>query len=108
MLANLCKEIYLGSTGPCVIGMKTKISVHHWEFHNGVDPINPGNQFGETILPRSWTCWVYPEDVQVFVEWMSKNCPTADCTHRFNSGNPMFTVSITDDAEASLFTLKWR
>jgi len=27
-------------------------SVHHWKFHDGVTPINPGNQFGETVLPR--------------------------------------------------------
>jgi hypothetical protein len=38
---------------------------------------------------------------------MYNNCPTADVTHRFNSGDPMSTVHITDDQEATLFTLRW-
>ena len=84
-----------------------KTIVHHWSFHNGIDPINPGNQFGETVLPRGWTCWVYPRDDQVFVEWMDRMCPTADVTHRFNSGDPMYTVYISNDKEAVLFQLKW-
>ena len=84
-----------------------KTLVHHWEFHNGVDPINPGNQFGETVLPRGWTCWVYPKDNYTFEEWMTRMCPTADCTHRFNGGDPMYTVYIKDDKEATLFQLRW-
>jgi hypothetical protein len=81
--------------------------VHHWRFNDGVTPINPGNQFGETILPRSWTCWVYPEDNHEFEIWMTRMCPTADFTPRFNSGDPMWTVDITDDKEATLFQLRW-
>jgi len=34
-------------------------------------------------------------------------CPTADITHRFNSGDPMYTVYISNDKEAVLFQLKW-
>lgn len=83
-----------------------KTSVHHWQFHNGVDPINPGSQW-PSILPRGWTCWVYPADDREFEDWMKKNCPTADCTHRFNSGNPMYTVNISDDKEAMIFQLRW-
>jgi hypothetical protein len=82
-------------------------SVHHWSFHNGVDPINPGNQFGETVLPRGWTCWVYPENDNEFEEWMTRTCPTTDICHRFNSGNPMWTVYIKDDIEATVFQLMW-
>jgi hypothetical protein len=81
--------------------------VHHWQFHDGVTPINPGNQFGETVLPRGWTCWVYPDDDNEFVEWMNRMCPTADVTHRFNSGDPMYTVNITKDSEATAFRLRW-
>ena len=84
-----------------------KTIVHHWSFHDGVTPMNPGNQFGEIVLPRGWTCWVYPRDDQVFVEWMDRMCPTADVTHRFNSGDPMYTVYISNDKEAVLFQLKW-
>ena len=81
--------------------------VHHWEFHNGVDPINPGNQFGEIVMPRGWSCWVYPRDDREFEEWMTRMCPTADWTHRFNSGDPMYTVNITKDSEATAFQLMW-
>ena len=84
-----------------------KISVHHWRFEDGVTPINPGNLFGETILPRGWYCWVYPEDDHEFEDWMNVHCPTAECYHRFNSGDPMYTVNIFDDRECMLFTLKF-
>ncbi len=83
-----------------------KTSVQHWQFHNGVDPINPGSQW-PAIPPRGWSCWVYPEDDNEFEQWMIKNCPTADWTHRFNSGNPMYTVNISNDNEAMLFQLRW-
>jgi len=85
---------------------KLKTTVHHWEFHNGVDPINPGNQW-PLVPARGWTCWVYPSDDLKFEEWMSQNCPTADYSHRFNSGDPMYTVNIKEDKEAMLFQLKW-
>ena len=82
-------------------------SVHHWKFHDGVTAINPGNQFGETVLPRGWTCWVYPDDDREFEEWMNRMCPTADVCHRFNSGDPMYTVNISKDSEATAFQLRW-
>jgi len=84
-----------------------KTVVNHWRFHDGVTPINPGNPFGEIIPPRSWYCWIYPSNEQEFLEWMSRMCPTADVCHRFNSGDPMFTVSITKDSEATAFQLRW-
>ena len=82
--------------------------VHHWKFHDGVTAINPGNQFGEIVPPRGWTCWVYPDDDHEFVEWMNRMCPTAEVTHRFNSGDPMYTVNITEDSEATAFQLRWQ
>jgi hypothetical protein len=88
------------------VAMRTT-SVNHWQFYDGVTPINPGNIFGEIVPPRGWTCWVYPENDQAFEDWMATNCPTAECTHRFNSGDPMYTVNITDDKEATMFQLKW-
>jgi hypothetical protein len=87
--------------------MAMRTIIHHWRFNDGVTPINPGNPFGETILPRSWTCWVYPEDNHEFEIWMTRMCPTADFTPRFNSGDPMWTVDITDDKEATVFQLRW-
>lgn len=87
--------------------MHTKTSVHYWKFHNGVDPFIPGNPFEEVIPLRGWTCWVYPEDDRKFEEWMLRMCPTAEVTHRFNSGDPMYSVSILDDTEATVFRLMW-
>lgn len=86
--------------------MQHKTIINHWQFHNGIDPINPGNSW-PMVPPRGWTCWVYPEDDREFEQWMEKNCPTADVTHRFNSGDPMYTVNISDDKEAMIFQLKW-
>jgi hypothetical protein len=82
-------------------------SIQHWQYHDGVTPINPGNPFGEIVPPRGWTCWAYPEDNNEFESWMAKNCPTADYTFRFNSGNPMWTVNITEEKEAMIFQLRW-
>ena len=87
--------------------MRTATIVHHWRFEDGVTIPNPGSPFPLDPPPRGWYCWTYPNDNQEFLEWMNQNCPTADVTHRFNSGNPMFTVYITSDAEATLFSLKY-
>ena len=84
-----------------------KTLVHHWRFEDGKTCPNPGHPIPLDPLPRGWYCWVYPEEDRVFEDWMSKNCPTTDCTHRFNSGDPMYTVYIKDDTEAMLFNLKW-
>jgi len=85
-----------------------KTLIHHWRFEDGVTAINPGNPFGETICPRGWYCWVYSEDNSEFEIWMARNCPTADIAHCFNSGDPMWTVYIKEDTEATLFNLKWQ
>lgn len=85
----------------------SKPVVNHWRFEDGVTPINPGNPFGEMFVPRGWYCWVYPIDNNEYEQWMSKMCPSAEITHRFNSGNPMYTTYIKDDAEATLFQLRW-
>lgn len=90
-----------------------KTSVHHWRFETGepepvptwMNKIYPsGYRDG---APRGWYCWVYPADDHEFEQWMAVHCPTAECTHRFNSGNPMYTVTITDEAECMLFKLKF-
>lgn len=87
-----------------------KASVHHWRFEDGKTSPNAGHPIKELILdpaPRGWYCWVYPEDDQAFKEWMKRTCPTTDICHRFNSGDPMFTVYIKDDIEATVFQLMW-
>ncbi len=86
--------------------MQDKVLINHWQFHNGSDPINPGSQW-PMVPPRGWTCWAYPNNDEAFEKWMNANCPTADYTHRFNGGDPMYTVNISDDKEALIFQLKW-
>jgi hypothetical protein len=84
-----------------------KVRVQHWRFEDGVTPIHEDSKFGDTVMPRGWYGWAYTNDDVVFENWMANNCPTADYTHRFNSGNPMYTVYISNDAEASIFSLRW-
>ena len=89
----------------------TKATVCHWRFETG-EPENVGVSVVYPTgfrdgAPRGWYCWVYTDDTVGFNEWMDNNCPTADYTHRFNSGDPMTTVFITCDREATLFTLRW-
>jgi hypothetical protein len=84
-----------------------KTLIHHWRFEDGVTPRNPC-RLGEIIPPRGWSCWVYAKDNGEFETWMTRNCPTADIAHRFNSGDPMWTVYIKEDTEATLFNLKWQ
>jgi hypothetical protein len=83
-----------------------KTVVHHWRFETGDREDSVGNMWKHDPPPRGWYCWVYTDDAE-FDDWMARLCPTADCTHRFNSGNPMITVYIKDDKEATLFQLKW-
>ena len=87
-----------------------KASVHYWKFEDGKTSPNAGHPIKELILdppPRGWYCWVYPKDDRAFEEWMKRVCPTADMCHRFNSGDPMWTVYIKDDVEATVFQLMW-
>jgi hypothetical protein len=88
-----------------------KVAVHHWRFESG------GPEYvGESViyptgyregLERGHYCWVYTNDNQGFEQWMDVHCPTAEYTHRFNSGDPMYTVIIKDEGECMLFKLRW-
>lgn len=81
--------------------VRSATTVHYWRFSDGFDHEIMAN------LLRGWYCWVYPQDDYEFVTWMTKNCPSAEVTHRFNNGNPMHTVYISNDLEATVFQLKW-
>jgi len=84
-----------------------KTVIHHWRFEDGKTCPNPGSMFPMDPVPRGWYCWTYPADDREFEKWMATNCPTTDITHRFNSGDPMYTVYIKEDKEATLFQLRW-
>jgi hypothetical protein len=83
------------------------VQVRHWRFETGDREDSVGNLWKHDPIPRGWYCWVYPKDGCDFDDWMTKNCPSADVTFRFNSGDPMYTVYIKDDEEATLFGLRW-
>ncbi len=84
-----------------------KVNIQHWRFEDGKTIPNPGSQWEIDPPPRGWYCWVYADDHREFVDWMKLNCPSADCTSRFNNGDPMVTTYIKEDKEATLFQLKW-
>lgn len=93
--------------------MDQQIIVHHWRHDDGWQhipeilrkPGSPGYEFNGNVV--GWHCWVYCDDHHEFLHWMETNCPTADCTPRFNSGNPMVTVFITNKNEAAYFKLNF-
>ncbi len=86
---------------------KDKTIINHWRFEDGKTSSNPGNTVPLDPPPQGWYCWVYPSDDLEFETWMKKFCPTAECIHRFNSGDPMYTVYIKEPDEAMFFSLKW-
>ncbi len=86
---------------------KLSLSVHHWRFEDGKTVPNPGSRWEMEPAPRGWYCWVYVNDNDKFEKWMSENCPTAESQHRFNGGDPMYTVQIYSDEEAEKFQQKW-
>ena len=91
-----------------------KVTVHHWHHDDGrrVVPIilrKPGQnieEFHEDLV--GWHCWAYADDRIEFENWMQRNMKgDYEAIHRFNSGDPMFTVFIQDEEDAALFKLTW-
>jgi hypothetical protein len=55
-----------------------------------------------------WHCWVYTDNDREFCNWMHENMQGKyEAIQRFNSGDPMVTVRITDSADAAVFKLKF-
>jgi len=92
-----------------------KARIKHWLFEDGVPEKVPEpmsvvdaalypSGFKDPI-PYGWYCWVYADDDLEFRTWMAVHCPNADCTYRFNNGDPMHTVHIDDDQENLVFCL---
>lgn len=93
--------------------VELKVSVHHWRFESGEpEPVQDWMKhiyptgFRDTA-PKGWYCWAYPTDDRAFEQWMVQTCPKAEYQHRFNSGDPMYTVQLFDEKEALLFQLAW-
>jgi hypothetical protein len=95
--------------------MNQEVYVNHWRYDDGwhnipsilrKDHNSRDREFIEYII--GWHCWVYCDDHSEFISWMQDHCPTADCTARFNSGNPMITIHIKDKDEAAYFMLSFQ
>jgi hypothetical protein len=91
-----------------------KTLVHYWRYEDGWRTVpyflredkKAGREFDEGL--KGWHCWVYPRDDLEFEQWMDQNMKGKyDYTHRFNSGDPMYTVNIKSDEDATLFKLRW-
>jgi hypothetical protein len=93
--------------------MEQHVTIHHWRHEDGWHNVpavlrksdSPEREFLEEIV--GWHCWAYCFNHHEFIEWMQQHCPTADCTPRFNSGDPMVTVHIKDKDEAAYFMLNF-
>ena len=94
-----------------------RVLVRHWRYDDGWHEIpltlrdkngvmTSHKMFNKDLV--GWHCWVTPTEDSEFEEWMLQNMTGKyDCTFRFNSGNPMFTVLISDPEDATLFKLTW-
>lgn len=89
------------------------VSIHHWRYEDGwhnipyvllKDKSQPAREFRQEVI--GWHCWVYGNRGD-FMDWMKENCPNAECTVRFNSGNPIVTVHIKNKDEAAYFMLNF-
>jgi hypothetical protein len=86
------------------------IQIDLWRFEPG-DREQASNQYlrGARFepLPRGWYCRVpYNLDAPWRV-WLEENCPSAEIDMRWNSGDPYYSVHISDGQEATLFRLRW-
>ena len=94
---------------------KERTIVNHWRYENGwrdvphilKDLYEGKDRIFEDGL-QGWFCWVYAQNDEEFATWMKNNMKGKyECDYRFNSGDPMFTILIRDDEDATLFKLRW-
>lgn len=87
--------------------------IKHWRYEDGV-PRKQLGLFPPDPIPAGYYCWAYPDDHNEFDEWMTQTYERDDreyragWEHRFNSGDPMFTVYIKSEQDAMLFQLRWK
>lgn len=86
--------------------------IKHWRYEDGwrhmisVMAEDPANPWEYSHWNVGWFCWVYPsidEDFELYMRTLT----SAECNHRFNSGDPMYTVHITDKNDAHRFAEKF-
>jgi hypothetical protein len=89
------------------------ITVKQWRYESGEPEkvrgyllrLHPGGY--REGPPKGWYCWVFTNNNKHFETWMTKYCPKAVVIHRYNSGDPMYTVYITSKKEAVRFQDTW-
>ncbi len=91
-----------------------QVKVYHWHYSDGWRDVpqilraqyGKDREFDEDLV--GWHCWAYPDDWDEFDDWMKTNMKGEyDSTRRFNSGDPMITILIKEDEDATLFKLMW-
>ncbi len=89
-----------------------KVKIRHWQYDDGSTSVfdRKSKSFKPSFSQANvgWRCWAYTDDNTEFKSWMDNNM-TGDfeCTPRYNSGDPMNTVHISEEEDATMFKLKW-
>jgi len=85
-----------------------KVTLSYWEYHDGVTRAGGTDKY-PFVPPKGWSCWAYASHVkEEFEQWVENNIEGEyECVFRYNSGDPMFTVRIVEDEDATLFKLRW-
>ena len=90
------------------------MKVNHWHYNDGWRHIpeilrkdhEPEMEFEECLV--GWHCWAYASQDENIEQWMKDNMAGKyECDFRFNSGDPMHTIIIKENEDATLFKLKW-
>lgn len=88
-----------------------KVSVNYWEYSDGgVEYIGKSGTYPtgwRSKRDKGFYCWAVPTNNTEFIDWMNENCPGANVAWRFNSGTPIFTIYLPDEADAMMFYLRW-
>ena len=93
------------------------MQVRHWKYNDGnswIPEILRKNIADDTEFEQElvgWPCWVVADNIPgdaEFVTWMKNNMiGSYECDWRFNNGDPMYTVHIRSDEDATAFKLRW-
>ena len=90
-----------------------KVKIAYWRHDDGWHYVpevirgdrDPKYEFIEDSV--GWHCWVYAD--YEFELWMEENMTGPfDVSFRFNGGDPMYTVHIVKEEDATLFKLRWQ
>lgn len=89
------------------------MKIRHWRHETGESGPQLRLAMEREPIPCGYYCWVYPDNNDEFEDWMKQTFKYNDrrrragWEHRFNSGDPMYTVYIKREQDAVLFQLRW-